>query len=69
MRATAKAEYWINREPLKLLGISLPSPRRFSAYGWIPIPVVCIKNGDGPRVLLMGGNHGDEYEGQSRSAS
>jgi predicted deacylase len=35
-----------------------------SAYGWIPIPVVCHKNGDGPRVLLMGGNHGDEYEGQ-----
>lgn len=35
-----------------------------SAYGWIPIPVACVKNGTGPRVLLMAGNHGDEYEGQ-----
>src|SRR5690349_5753333 len=30
----------------------------------LPIPVACIKKGDGPRVLLMAGNHGDEYEGQ-----
>jgi predicted deacylase len=35
-----------------------------SAYGWIPIPVACVKNGAGPRILLMAGNHGDEYEGQ-----
>ena len=35
-----------------------------SAYGWIPIPIVSIRNGDGPVVLLMAGNHGDEYEGQ-----
>jgi predicted deacylase len=35
-----------------------------SAYGWIPIPVASIRNGEGPRVLLMAGNHGDEYEGQ-----
>jgi len=35
-----------------------------SAYGWIPIPIVCIKNGTGPTVLLNSGNHGDEYEGQ-----
>lgn len=35
-----------------------------SAYGFIPIPIASFKNGDGPRVLLMGGTHGDEYEGQ-----
>jgi uncharacterized protein len=35
-----------------------------SAYGFIPIPIASIKNGDGPTVLLMAGNHGDEYEGQ-----
>jgi predicted deacylase len=35
-----------------------------SAYGWIPVPMVCIKNGSGPTVLLAAGNHGDEYEGQ-----
>jgi predicted deacylase len=35
-----------------------------SAYGWIPIPIASIRNGDGPVVLIMAGNHGDEYEGQ-----
>ncbi|OWT69086.1 MULTISPECIES: succinylglutamate desuccinylase/aspartoacylase family protein [unclassified Achromobacter] len=35
-----------------------------SAYGWIPVPLVCVRNGEGPTVLLTAGNHGDEYEGQ-----
>jgi predicted deacylase len=35
-----------------------------SAYGFIPIPIVVLKNGDGPTALFMSGNHGDEYEGQ-----
>jgi len=44
--------------------LRLPHSVHRSAYGWIPIPIVAIGNGEGPRVLLMGGNHGDEYEGQ-----
>ena len=44
--------------------IRLPHSVHRSAYGYLPIPLVCIKNGDGPTVLLMSGNHGDEYEGQ-----
>jgi predicted deacylase len=44
--------------------VRMPYSVHRSAYGWIPIPVACIKNGEGPRVLLMAGNHGDEYEGQ-----
>jgi predicted deacylase len=44
--------------------LRLPHSVHRSAYGWIPIPVVSIKNGDGPTVLLISGNHGDEYEGQ-----
>jgi predicted deacylase len=35
-----------------------------SAYGFIPIPIVVLKNGDGPTALLISGTHGDEYEGQ-----
>ena len=35
-----------------------------SAYGFIPIPVAVIRNGEGPTALLVAGNHGDEYEGQ-----
>jgi len=44
--------------------LRLPHSVHRSAYGWIPIPIASIRNGDGPVVLLMGGNHGDEYEGQ-----
>lgn len=35
-----------------------------SAYGFIPIPIVVIRNGPGPTALFIAGNHGDEYEGQ-----
>jgi hypothetical protein len=35
-----------------------------SAYGFIPIPIVVIRNGAGPTALFISGNHGDEYEGQ-----
>ena len=44
--------------------LRLPYSSHDSAYGWIPIPVVCVAGGAGPTVLLVGGNHGDEYEGQ-----
>jgi hypothetical protein len=35
-----------------------------NAFAKIPVPVVSIKNGQGPTLLLSAGNHGDEYEGQ-----
>ena len=44
--------------------LRLPHSVHRSAYGWIGIPIIVIKNGTGPSVLLMAGNHGDEYEGQ-----
>lgn len=28
------------------------------------MPICLVRNGDGPSVLLMAGNHGDEYEGE-----
>ena len=34
------------------------------AFDKIPTPIICIKNGTGPTLLLSAGNHGDEYEGQ-----
>ena len=42
----------------------LPFSVTRSAYGNIALPIAVIKNGAGPSVLLMAGNHGDEYEGQ-----
>jgi predicted deacylase len=44
--------------------LRLPHSVHRSAYGWIPIPIASIRNGEGPTVLLCAGNHGDEYEGQ-----
>lgn len=44
--------------------LRVPHSVHRSAYGWIPVPIVVINNGPGPTILLMAGNHGDEYEGQ-----
>ena len=43
----------------------LPHSVTRSGYGHLATPVAVLKNGNaGPTVLLMAGNHGDEYEGQ-----
>src|SRR3990167_4093801 len=44
--------------------LKLPHSTHDSAYGWIPIPITVAAGGSGASVLLMAGNHGDEYEGQ-----
>lgn len=51
--------------PGKHLGyLRLPHSVHRSAYGWLPYPIASIRNGEGPTVVVMAGNHGDEYEGQ-----
>jgi N-alpha-acetyl-L-2,4-diaminobutyrate deacetylase len=44
----------------------LQVPYSHNLGGWanVMIPVTVIANGKGPTVLVMGGNHGDEYQGQ-----
>lgn len=44
--------------------LRLPHSVNRSAYGWLPVPLASIRKGEGPSVLLMSGNHGDEFEGQ-----
>ena len=44
--------------------VRVPHSVHRSAYGWIPIPIVRIKNGSGPSVVMQAGTHGDEWEGQ-----
>ncbi|RKP47086.1 succinylglutamate desuccinylase/aspartoacylase family protein [Pararobbsia silviterrae] len=44
--------------------VRLPHSVHRSAYGWIPIPIASIRRGEGPVVVVLGGNHGDEFEGQ-----
>ncbi|MGH2459245.1 MAG: succinylglutamate desuccinylase/aspartoacylase family protein [Chloroflexota bacterium] len=43
----------------------LQIPRSSNESGWssLYVPVICLKNGNGPTVLVLGGNHGDEPEG------
>ena len=51
--------------PGKQVGwVHLPHSVTRSAYGTIAIPMAVIAGGRGPTVLLIAGNHGDEYEGQ-----
>ena len=44
--------------------IKIPHSRDEAGWGDLLIPIISIKNGVGPSVLLIGGNHGDEWEGQ-----
>lgn len=44
--------------------LSIPFSIDRSPYFQIKVPICLIRNGDGPSVLLMAGNHGDEYEGE-----
>ena len=41
-----------------------PQSRNTSGWGVVEIPIYMFKNGQGPTLLLTGGVHGDEYEGQ-----
>jgi len=44
----------------------LEIPKSTNKGGWAHqfIPIACIANGEGPTALVLGGNHGDEYEEQ-----
>lgn len=44
--------------------LSVPVSVDRSPYFHVQVPVCVLRNGPGPRVLLMAGNHGDEYEGE-----
>jgi len=44
----------------------LQVPYSHNLGGWanVMIPMTVLANGQGPTVLVLGGNHGDEYQGQ-----
>jgi uncharacterized protein len=44
--------------------LSIPFSIDRSPYFQIKVPICLIRNGEGPSLLLMAGNHGDEYEGE-----
>lgn len=44
--------------------LRIPHSHNDSGWGTVAIPIVVVKNGSGPTLLLSAGTHGDEYEGQ-----
>jgi predicted deacylase len=63
-KARISTDIAFERDGKQVSALNLEYSVTRSAYGVVPIPIAVIKNGNGPSVLLMGGNHGDEYEGQ-----
>lgn len=43
--------------------VMIPHSPHDDAWGVTRVPIAIIANGNGPTVVLEGGNHGDEYEG------
>ena len=43
--------------------IMFPHSPHDDAWGVTRVPIVVITNGNGPTIVIEGGNHGDEYEG------
>jgi len=51
--------------PGKQVGhLAIPYSHNLAGWANLQVPVAVLSNGDGPTVLLMAGNHGDEYPGQ-----
>ncbi|OAV49802.1 deacylase [Rhizobium sp. WYCCWR10014] len=53
-----------SREGRQANHLAIPYSIDRSPYYQIRIPVLRLKNGEGASLLLMAGNHGDEYEGE-----
>jgi hypothetical protein len=54
----------LDRDGKVLSHLGMPFSVDRSPYFQVKVPVCVIRNGEGPSVLLMAGNHGDEYEGE-----
>ena len=52
-----------NKDGKYISAIKIPHSTNDSGWGSLLLPVILIRNGDGPTILFTGGNHGDEYEG------
>jgi N-alpha-acetyl-L-2,4-diaminobutyrate deacetylase len=51
------------REGKQVSYLKVPNSRNDSAWGAVLIPIIVVKNGEGPTLYLNGGSHGGEYEG------
>lgn len=53
----------LNAEGRQIGHLHFPHSPDDDAWGTTQVSIAVLKNGEGPTVLLEGGNHGDEYEG------
>ncbi|MCR9135112.1 MAG: succinylglutamate desuccinylase/aspartoacylase family protein [Alphaproteobacteria bacterium] len=63
MHTGAHIDIETNRDGKQVGHVSLPHSVDRSPFFQIKLPIAQIRNGEGPQVLLLGGVHGDEYEG------
>ena len=61
--STARTTIDFNRHGKQIGFVDIPHSPHEDAWGATRVPLAVITNGTGPTVILMGGNHGDEYEG------
>lgn len=63
MQSPIQTDIDYEKEGKQISHLWVPHSRNSSAWGKVLVPIVVIKNGAGPTALLVGGNHGGEYEG------
>jgi N2-acetyl-L-2,4-diaminobutanoate deacetylase len=60
---TAFANVDFDRRGRQIGFVMFPHSPHDDAWGVTRVPIAVIANGDGPTVIIEGGNHGDEHEG------
>ncbi len=64
MSLTAVCSFDIDSEGRHCGYIRIGDSTNSSGWAYHSLPITSVKNGAGVRLLILGGNHGDEYEGQ-----
>jgi N-alpha-acetyl-L-2,4-diaminobutyrate deacetylase len=62
-RSPVSSDVDLEADGKQLSYLRVPYSRNTSAWGSLLVPITVVKNGAGPTVFLVGGNHGGEYEG------
>ncbi|HKY94860.1 MAG TPA: succinylglutamate desuccinylase/aspartoacylase family protein [Kiloniellales bacterium] len=63
-RSIISASIDLNAQGKHFGHIRIPFSRDDAGLGYLLVPLISIRNGDGPCILLNAGTHGDEFEGQ-----
>jgi predicted deacylase len=61
--STARTTIDFDRTGKQIGFVDIPHSPHDDAWGATRVPLAVISNGAGPTVILLAGNHGDEYEG------